>query len=74
MLIQESFHDVPTKADGNGTMREAPIYLFIFELAGSDGVFSLRIRGHLANMAVTMKASMYSIPLSLDILRPDSLA
>lgn len=21
MLIQESFHDVPTKADGNGTMR-----------------------------------------------------
>ncbi|RHZ56477.1 hypothetical protein CDV55_105025 [Aspergillus turcosus] len=25
MLIQESFHDVPTKADGNGTMR---IYVF----------------------------------------------
>jgi carboxymethylenebutenolidase len=25
MLIQESFHDVPTKVDGNGTMR---IYVF----------------------------------------------
>ncbi|KAI9041487.1 dienelactone hydrolase family protein [Aspergillus affinis] len=34
MLIQESFHDVPTKADGKGSMLTGPVARFARQIAG----------------------------------------
>lgn len=82
MLIQESFHDVPTKAGGD--MREYYTYphissplsslmiLLRIQLLVQVVVRSASSTQHLADVLFLLQGYTSSTPLSLDFLRLDS--